>query len=105
MDEISESDEKVTTEGGGSEDVVTKVLAEMEVLKADIAKVEAEKEKLKSQLKSAMMSNDKSTIDLASSREKWRSATAELEEAQEDLEESRQRIAVVSIPHSKQHSG
>jgi chromosome segregation ATPase len=69
-------------------------------LKADISRLEADKQDLASQMQVAKIATDKSSVGLASSREKWRETKDELEDVKGELEESRLRISEVSTSTS-----
>jgi hypothetical protein len=85
-----------TAESNSIDSLVNDVGKMMKGRKYDISKLEEEKVELESQLKSTKVLNDKSAVDLATSRESWRFIKDELQEAKEELEEKRSLIAEVS---------
>ena len=83
---------------GGSklEAVIKEVDTLVKTVKTDYDKLEAEKTDLELTVERF---NDKASVDLATSREKWRRACDDLHEAQETLEEKNSQIMEVSAAY------
>jgi hypothetical protein len=96
LQEMTEKYITAETMSNSIDSLVNDVGKMMKGLKCDISKLEEEKVKIESQLKSNKLGNDKSDVDLATSREKWRTTKDELQESKEELEENRSLIAEVS---------
>ena len=78
------------------EAVIKEVDTLVKTVKTDYDKLEAEKTDLELTVERF---NDKASVDLATSREKWRRACDDLHEAQETLEEKNSQIMEVSAAY------